>query len=71
MREMRDAAAAGKAVNALVAKKKEIASSSPMHPRTPPAFPPPAADDTEVNFHLGSLSLRRKRKASEEEAEDK
>ena len=64
------AAAAKKLVTAAVTKKKATATSSSKRPRTPPASPPPADVDTEVVFDLGSLSPRRKRKATEEEAED-
>lgn len=62
---------AKKVVKAAVAKKRATASSSSKCCRTTSPSPPPADVDTEVVFDLwGSLSPRRKRKATEEEVED-
>ena len=57
-------------VKAAVAKKKASASSSSKHAQTPPSSPPPADVDAGVTFDFGSLSPRRKRKATEEEVDD-
>lgn len=67
MRQTR-AAVAGKAVKVAVVNKKAATPSPSKRLRTPPASPPPAGDDTEVFFDLGSLSPRRKRKSVEIEA---
>ena len=63
------AAKAKKPAKAAV-KKKTAAPSSSTRVQTPPPSPPPADVDTEVTFDYGSLSLRRKRKTAEEEADD-
>ena len=63
-------AAVKKVVKAAVAKKKASASSSSKRAQTPPSSPPPADVDAEVTFDFGSLSPRRKRKATEEEVDD-
>ena len=63
------AAAAKKPAKAAV-KKKTAAPSSSARAQTPPPSPPPANVDMEVTFDYGSLSPRRKRKTTEEEADD-
>ena len=63
------AAAAKKSAKAAV-KKKTAAPSSSTRVQTPPPSPSPANVDTEVTFDYGSLSPRRKRKTTEEEADD-
>ena len=61
------AAAAKKVATAAVAKEKASDFSLAKRVRMPPPSPPSADVDAGVTFDFGSLSPRRKRKATEEE----
>ena len=74
MREMRavKAAAVKKSEKTMVAKRMVTSSSSSKCGRTPSPSPPPAGVSMDVDFDLGSLIPRKKRRILEdkEETED-